>query len=58
MIIYKVWDITEGEKLLLETIDKQEMDKMLKSLRGKMLDPITIIKVQQITTRDTEDFFD
>ena len=58
MIIYKVWDITEEEKLLLETIDKQEMDKMLKSLRGKMLDPITIIKVQQITTRDTEDFFD
>lgn len=58
MTIYKVIDITNNNKVLLETIDKREVDKMLTKLREKLLDTAYIIKVEQITRGETEEFFD
>lgn len=58
MTIYKVIDITNSNKVLLETIDKREVDKMLTKLREKLLDTAYIIKVEQITRGETEEFFD
>ena len=58
MTIYKIIDITNGNKVLLETIDKREVDKMLTELREKLLDTAYIIKVEQTTRGEFEEYFD
>ena len=59
MIIYKLWDITNDEKkLLLETIDKRELDGLLSQMRATMLDTEKLIMLEQKTLSQTEEYFD
>jgi len=59
MIIYKLWDITSSEKkLLLETIDKRELDGLLSQMRATMLDTEKLIMLEQKTLSQTEEYFD
>lgn len=59
MIIYKLWDITDDKKiLLLETIDKREVDGLLSEMRQKMLDTEKLIMLESKTLSKTEEYFD
>lgn len=59
MIIYKLWDITNDKKeLLLETIDKRELDGLLSQMRATMLDTEKLIMLEQKTLSQTEEYFD
>lgn len=60
MNIYKLWDITDGNsrKLLIETIDKHEIDGKLTEIRDKMLDTDHLIMLEQTATRDVEEYID
>ena len=59
MIIYKLWDITNDEKkLLLETIDKRELDGLLSQMRATMLDTEKLIMLEQKTLSQAEEYFD
>jgi hypothetical protein len=59
MIIYKLWDITDNKKvLLLETIDKREVDGLLSEMRQKMLDTEKLIMLESKTLSKTEEYFD
>lgn len=59
MIIYKLWDITDDKKvLLLETIDKREVDGLLSEMRQKMLDTEKLIMLEQKTLSQAEEYFD
>ena len=60
MNIYKLWDITDGNnrKLLIETIDKHEIDGKLTEIRDKMLDTDRLIMLEQTATRDVEEYID
>ena len=59
MIIYKLWDITNDKKeLLLETIDKRELDGLLSQMRATMLDTEKLIMLEQKTLSQAEEYFD
>ena len=60
MIIYKLWDITSSgkKKLLLETIDRRELDKMISQIRDKMLDTEKLIMLEQRISSSTEEYID
>ncbi|MBR4544298.1 MAG: hypothetical protein IKO53_08855 [Lachnospiraceae bacterium] len=59
MNIYKLWDITDEKKvLLLETIDKREVDGLLSEMRQKMLDTEKLIMLESKTLSKTEEYFD
>ena len=60
MIIYKLWDITSSgkRKLLLETIDRRELDKMISQIRDKMLDTEKLIMLEQRISSSTEEYID
>lgn len=59
MIIYKLWDITDDKKvLLLETIDKREVDGLLSEMRQKMLDTEKLIMLESKALSKTEEYFD
>lgn len=59
MVIYKLWDITNDKKiLLLETIDKREVDGLLSEMRQKMLDTEKLIMLESKTLSKTEEYFD
>ena len=60
MNIYKLWDITDSNnrKLLIETIDKHEIDGKLTEIRDKMLDTDHLIMLEQTATRDVEEYID
>lgn len=59
MIIYKLWDITDDKKvLLLETIDKREVDGLLSEMRQKMLDAEKLIMLESKALSKTEEYFD
>lgn len=60
MIVYRLWDITEKEKkqLLLETIDKRELDRTVSDIRDKMLDTDTLIMLEQKQYASVDEYFD
>lgn len=59
MVIYKLWDITDDKKvLLLETIDKREVDGLLSEMRQKMLDTEKLIMLESKTLSKTDEYFD
>lgn len=59
MVIYKLWDITDEKKvLLLETIDKREVDGLLSEMRQKMLDTEKLIMLESKALSKTEEYFD
>lgn len=60
MTIYKLWDITERERkrLLVETIDKHDIDTKIAEIRDCMLDTDKLIMLEQMSTRDVEEYID
>ena len=60
MNIYRLWDITDRQKkkLLIETIDKHEIDGKLTEIRDKMLDTDHLIMLEQKISRDIEEYID
>ena len=60
MNIYRLWDITDRQKkkLLIETIDKHEIDDKLTEIRDKMLDTDHLIMLEQKISHDIEEYID